>query len=80
MRPNPKETAELVTFTEEILNGKLHFLWNDIYGRILTTPASALRFCVKVFFLIVFQICLLLDVWWNSKSGVTKPISQRIIL
>ena len=26
MRPNPKETADLVTFTEEILNGKLHFL------------------------------------------------------
>ena len=26
MRPNPKETAGFVTFTEEILNGKLHFL------------------------------------------------------
>ena len=26
MRPNPQETADLVTFTEEILNGKLHFL------------------------------------------------------
>ena len=26
MWPNPKETADLVTFTEEILNGKLHFL------------------------------------------------------
>ena len=25
MRPNPQETADLVTFTEEILNGKLHF-------------------------------------------------------
>ena len=24
--PNPHETADLVTFTEEILNGKLHFL------------------------------------------------------
>ena len=24
--PNPLETADLVTFTEEILNGKLHFL------------------------------------------------------
>ena len=28
MRPNPQETADLVTFTEEILNGKLHFLCN----------------------------------------------------
>ena len=26
MRPNPQETATLVTFTVEILNGKLHFL------------------------------------------------------
>ena len=28
MEPNPQETADLVTFTEEILNGKLHFLCN----------------------------------------------------
>ena len=26
MWPNPQENANLVTFTEEILNGKLHFL------------------------------------------------------
>ena len=26
MWPNPKETAELITFTEEILNGKIDFL------------------------------------------------------
>ena len=26
MRPNPQETADFVTFTEEILNGKFHFL------------------------------------------------------
>ena len=26
MRPNPKKIADLVTFTEEILNGQLHFL------------------------------------------------------
>ena len=25
MWPNPQETADLVTFTEEILNEKLHF-------------------------------------------------------
>ena len=33
MRPNPQETgdlmADLVTFTEEIFNGKLHFLRNE---------------------------------------------------
>ena len=30
MRPNPQETAYLVIFTEEILNGKLHFLCSVI--------------------------------------------------
>ena len=26
MWPNPEQTRDLVTFTEEMLNGKLHFL------------------------------------------------------
>ena len=29
MWPNPQETLDLVTFTEEIPNGKLHFLCSD---------------------------------------------------
>ena len=37
MRPNPQETADLVTFTEEILNGKLHFLCSDEKQ---TTPSN----------------------------------------
>ena len=32
MWPNPQETADLVTFTEEIFNGKLHFLCRDLEG------------------------------------------------
>ena len=28
MWPNPQETADLVTFAEEIFNGKLHFLYS----------------------------------------------------
>ena len=32
MWPNPQETAGLVTFTAEILNGKLHFLCSEEYG------------------------------------------------
>ena len=39
MWPNPQETADLVTFTEEILNGKLHFLCSiiarDVFGFLL---------------------------------------------
>ena len=29
IRPNPQETADLLTFTEKILNGKLHFCCSD---------------------------------------------------
>ena len=32
MSPNPQETADLVKFTEEILNGKLHFLYSVFHG------------------------------------------------
>ena len=28
-----RRTADLVTFTEEILNGKLHFLYSGVYGK-----------------------------------------------
>ena len=31
MWPNPQETEDLVTFTEEILNGKLHFLCSELF-------------------------------------------------
>ena len=31
MLPNSQETADLVTFTEETLNEKLHFLWSKEY-------------------------------------------------
>ena len=31
MWPNPQETPDLVTFTEEILNGKLYFLCSVQY-------------------------------------------------
>ena len=51
MWPNPQETPNLVTFTKEILNGKLHFLCNikvtnyfrkeasiQMIDRVLNTP------------------------------------------
>ena len=31
MSPSQQETADLVKFTEEILNGKLHFLCSHMY-------------------------------------------------
>ena len=47
MWPNPQETADLVTFTEEIINGKLQFLWSD---KFLSTNEK-LRFLLFWFFL-----------------------------
>ena len=32
MWPNPQENADLLTFTEEILNGKLHFLCSEFFS------------------------------------------------
>ena len=41
MWPNPQETEDLFTFTEEILNGKLHFLSSDSHLSLPMYPLSA---------------------------------------
>ena len=33
MWPNPQKNGDLVTFTKEIINGKLHFLCGMAFGR-----------------------------------------------
>ena len=46
---NTKHTADLVTFTEKILNGKLYFLCSVSYIRVIrkrmTSKSSFQRFC-----------------------------------
>ena len=46
MWPNPKETADLVRFTEETLNGKRHFLCHEkfVFGGELTLKVRKLTF------------------------------------
>ena len=45
MWPNPQETADLVVFTEEILNGKLQFL---CYGaRDISVNTGCLRYSIQ---------------------------------
>ena len=46
MWPNPQETADLVTFTDEILNEKLHFLCS---GKVLSS--RLLNVFVKISFM-----------------------------
>ena len=45
MWPNPQETADLVTFTEKILNGKLHF--------------CAVIFCIQTYNFLVHCSCVM---------------------
>ena len=35
MGPNPQQTADLDTFTEEILKGKLHFLCSECFSPVI---------------------------------------------
>ena len=43
MLPNPQFPADLVTFTEEILNGKLHFFCSVKYALVRKLPESILK-------------------------------------
>ena len=47
MWPNPLENADLVTFTQEILNGKLHFLCSDMLYLGLI-PAKKIQIILQV--------------------------------
>ena len=54
MWPNPQETADLVTFSEEILNGKLQFLcsvWHDH-----EYSSDAVQICVAIFAERIFTV------------------------
>ena len=57
MLPNLQETADLVTFTEEILNGKLHFLCSDIYVTTLTLIIyeASIFYCLASLVVVYFQ-------------------------
>ena len=43
MWPNPQDSANLVTFTEEILNGKFHFLCSVVYYLGPLSPKKGLK-------------------------------------
>ena len=69
MCTNPQETADLVTFIEEILNGKLHFLC-----------FCAVLFVLKFFFLTKFTIALAMSeipIIWRFTIGTNVKESRR---
>ena len=67
MRPNLQKTADLLTFTEEILNGKLHVLCNVSSTILLLKlepvklkgwlgPFRKLEMSIMLVFLVYYQI------------------------
>ena len=84
MLPNPLETADLVTFTEEILNGKLHFLctmfhchknFHPVESLFLLFGTLKLKVSYPIFFLLSIksqQSCesnLLTEIYFPKISG-----------
>ena len=67
MWPNPQETADLVTFTEETLNGKLHFLRSE---------------CWSVVFKDRLQILLpsIEWIWTNQLTSISPEIIRKPIV
>ena len=68
MWPNPQDTADLVTFTEEILNGKLHFC------------AVSGNMCITIVCYPVCQVIKLiyLSILIKSFSYMTKNSEQEL--
>ena len=62
MLPNPQETADLVTFTEEIPNEKLHFLsfFMQCQNKMLIDGKDLSRAFCKLFHL---QFCVSCGQW-----------------
>ena len=48
MWPNPQFSADLTTFTEEILNGKIHFLHSEIIPTDILRVPLGLIFYLKI--------------------------------
>ena len=54
MWPNPQETTDLVAFTEATFNGKLHFLFTEVFNKDINTK---LRLVVLLLTIVtLFQI------------------------
>ena len=48
MWPNPQFPADLVTFTEKILNGKLHFLCSEMHNGSYKIDIYKLQDCIYI--------------------------------
>ena len=67
MRTNPQETADLFTFTKEILNGKLHFLCS---GMDETAPLKKSPYMKK----------LMAQADPSKEASTVKKMNDRLLL
>ena len=65
MWPNKQFPADFVTFTEEILHGKLHFLCSVLY-------------CIVQFRNVKFKFKLLLTLRWYLSVGIDISVKNRV--
>ena len=74
MWPNPYKTANLVTFTEEILNGKLHFFvqWVQLrktyFSKTINLPKYLVLASMTVKFLINLKCSWTMFTHWFGRS------------
>ena len=82
MWPNPQYPADLVTFTEEILNGKLHFSCSECpIKRIQLGKQIVFAFGLYMgrFFWVLEFVCVpYLKVWSNSKLNFPLIVTTKI--
>ena len=60
---NPQFPAELVTFTEEILNGKLHFLCSPNFQQIKVT-------IILISHINIFPLFIFLQIFFKSSNSI----------
>ena len=86
MWPDPQKTADLVTFTEEILNGKIHFLCSDSFkiNFILHTFCSLqlCKFsigCWSLIFVVISTGIYLIKIY-NGNTGTTCGVYSKLTI
>ena len=75
MWPDPQETADFVTFTEEIFNGKLHFMCSEFYSsKYYYVLKQALNFSM---FCITTELNFCQETWKFNWITTPKIIGNR---
>ena len=76
MWPNRQETADLVTFTEEILNGKLHFLCNVVTSTSIGTTSACITSSKTFILLITSAASSMTTMFWFNSTNLLHSAAQ----